>query len=154
MPARDPLTVDVRSLLARGIEPLPAIVAARASLEPGQSLRVVAPFEPRPLFARFQAEGFTVATSRTDDGAYAVTFNPPAGLASGQTLDLDLRHLEPPQPLHHALEAASALRRGQHLLLHTRLRPVHFLEALDDRVYDADSEEAAPAHWVTRVWRI
>src|SRR4051812_24275870 len=46
MKTPSPLELDVRALVARQRPPLPAIQQAIAQLEPGQALRLIAPFEP------------------------------------------------------------------------------------------------------------
>ena len=55
----EPLTLDVRPLLARGEEPFAAIMAAADSLRSGQVLRLLAPFRPVPLFSVMTNRGFT-----------------------------------------------------------------------------------------------
>lgn len=56
--------LDVRSLLAEGIDPLPTILAARGRLAPGGTLRVTAPFRPVPLEAVLQGLGMTVTVAQ------------------------------------------------------------------------------------------
>ncbi len=53
-----PLEVDVRPLFEADRSPLPVILAAVDRLAPGQALRLLAPFEPRPLYARLAARGY------------------------------------------------------------------------------------------------
>jgi uncharacterized protein (DUF2249 family) len=148
-----PLTLDVRPLIERGIEPFPEILRARNSLRPGQALHVIAPFEPRPLFPLFKADGYLAECRPNPGGGWCAVFTP-ATATSTQGNELDLRHLEPPQPLQRALEALSRLGRGEELILHTRLRPVHLLETLEPGRFDAEIAERSPGHWVTRLWRI
>jgi tRNA 2-thiouridine synthesizing protein A len=52
---------------------------------------------------------------------------------------LDLRGLEPPQPLVRSLEAAAELHPGEDLVLVTDRQPVHLLPLLVERGYDIDS---------------
>jgi len=66
--------LDVRPLLARGDEPLPAIRARLAALPDGQGLTVVAPFLPAPLIELLKSEGYESAMERRTDGAWAVSF--------------------------------------------------------------------------------
>ncbi len=70
-----PLELDVRPLLAAERSPLPAILAAVDRLAPGQPLRLLAPFEPRPLYPRLAARGYTVqAEAQTDH--WVILFTP------------------------------------------------------------------------------
>jgi uncharacterized protein (DUF2249 family) len=70
----EPLVVDVRPLIADGIEPRPQLFAAAQALEPGQALVVIAPFLPSPLVERLKADGFSANVSRRGDGAWEVRF--------------------------------------------------------------------------------
>ncbi len=69
-----PLEVDVRVLSEKRQPPLPHILAAVGALAPGQALRVIAPFEPVPLYQLLGAQGFDHETAETGDGAWVVTF--------------------------------------------------------------------------------
>ena len=70
----EPLVVDVRPLIADGIEPRPQLFAAAQSLAPGQALVVIAPFLPSPLVERLKADGFSATVLRRGDGAWEVRF--------------------------------------------------------------------------------
>lgn len=59
---------DARPAIARGEEPLGAILKLAASLEDGDVLEVIAPFDPQPLYRVLGARGFrtpTVSRERT-----------------------------------------------------------------------------------------
>jgi uncharacterized protein (DUF2249 family) len=68
------ITLDVRPTLAEGGEPFVEIMEAAASIEPGQSLVIVAPFEPAPLYAALSARGFSHETQRIADDHWVVRF--------------------------------------------------------------------------------
>ena len=70
----EPLVVDVRPLIAEGIEPRPHLFAAVQALETGQTLVVIAPFLPSPLVERLKADGFSAQVIRRGDGAWEVRF--------------------------------------------------------------------------------
>jgi uncharacterized protein (DUF2249 family) len=70
--------LDVRPLLAAGQGPIGAILEAVQALAPGQALRLIAPFEPAPLYAKLGDKGFTHEVRRRDDGAFEITFTPAA----------------------------------------------------------------------------
>ncbi len=50
--------LDVRPMLRAGEEPFQAIMDAVGALAPGESLRLVAPFRPVPLFSVMANRGF------------------------------------------------------------------------------------------------
>jgi uncharacterized protein (DUF2249 family) len=70
----EPLHLDVREDIATGREPFSKIMAAVASLAPGQALVLVNSFEPAPLYDVLGQQGFSHRTERRDDGAWQVTF--------------------------------------------------------------------------------
>jgi len=67
-------TFDVRPLLARGIEPLPAIREKVAGLAAGQGVTVLAPFMPAPLIELLKSEGFSASMEARADGGWVVNF--------------------------------------------------------------------------------
>ena len=75
MPNPEPLELDVCPLVARQRPPLPAIQQAVARLGPGQSLRLIAPFEPVPLYDWMKARGFSHEACETGAGVWTVLFS-------------------------------------------------------------------------------
>lgn len=71
-----PRTLDVRPILAAGGSPCGPIESAVASLIPGQSLVVLVPFEPIPLYTKLGVCGFSHEASRLPDGTWRVEFKP------------------------------------------------------------------------------
>lgn len=147
------VTLDVRPLLAQGIEPFNAIVEAKQRLQPGQILVLRAPFEPVPLYEIFRSEGYQVEAKQQGEHGWEVRFIPESTSDQAER-EMDLRFLEPPAPLQKALEGVRSLGRDERLTLHTRFRPVHLFEQIDENTTDYDSEEVGPNHWVTTLWRI
>lgn len=73
--------IDVRSDIAAGREPFPRIMAAVKALAPGSELRLIAPFEPQPLYAVLAAQGFEHETVAAGDDAWHVTIRRSSGRA-------------------------------------------------------------------------
>lgn len=71
-----PLEVDVRPLFAAGKPPLVPILNAVNRLQPGQSLRLIAPMQPVPLYELLGQRGFTPEAHERDDGAWEILFTP------------------------------------------------------------------------------
>ncbi len=128
-----PFTLDVRPLLQSGGEPLPRILKAVSELEPGQALRLLATFEPIPLYAVLGRKGFAHAAIHHGKDDWEVLFTPdpqaaaeprkqrpaPAshsGSGAGwpePTWTLDNRGLEPPEPMVRILSALEDLAPGE-----------------------------------------
>lgn len=77
--APPPLELDVRPLIASGRPPMSAIMNALSRLQPGQALRLRAPFEPLPLYAHLQERGFLPESTQCADGSWEVVFRPSGG---------------------------------------------------------------------------
>jgi uncharacterized protein (DUF2249 family) len=59
-------TLDVRPMIASGIEPFSAIRSRIDQLRPGEGLSITAPFLPSPLIEKLESEGFTSRVERRD----------------------------------------------------------------------------------------
>lgn len=144
------LTLDVREELRNGGEPLPRILKAVGSLAPGQALRLLATFEPLPLYAVLGRKGFDHKTVRHSEGDWEVLFSPQglqpnpgapasafkessaAGWPSPST-HVDNRGLEPPEPMIRILDALEHLEPGQVLEALNEREPVFLYPELQAR---------------------
>lgn len=149
----EPLTVDVREELRKGGEPFPRIMQAVKSLAPGQALRLLATFEPLPLYAVLGRKGFGHSATRHGEGDWEVLFEPQAkhvGETSGRrpqpaaaatsTSDwpkpstyLDNRGLLPPEPMVRILDALEHLGAGDVLEALNEREPVFLYPELQAR---------------------
>lgn len=162
IPAERLLDVDVREDLRAGIEPFARIMGAARSLSPGVVLRIRAIFEPVPLYGVFRKKGFDHFTERIAADDWRVWFFRAEGTAaadsaapasttaatprSSHTLEapqsdddtedvlvLDVRGLEPPEPMVRTLELLETMPRGKTLLqLNVRV-PQFLLPHLEER---------------------
>lgn len=74
-----PIQLDVRPLMAAKRPPLPAILAAVQQLQPGQDLRLIAPFEPVPLYDLLGAQGFAHEAKEREPGVWEILFSRQGG---------------------------------------------------------------------------
>lgn len=161
--------IDVREDLRAGKEPFSRIMAARQQVPDGGVLSVRAIFEPVPLYAVMAKQGFEHYTEQLGDEDWRVWFYP-AGAAhqsaaaesqvprsssaestqrerdlAGEwdVVVLDVRDLEPPEPMVRTLEALEQLPRGATLVqLNVRV-PEFLLPRLEERgfVYEVRAQE-------------
>jgi uncharacterized protein (DUF2249 family) len=66
--------LDVRPLIAKGVEPFAIIRERVDALKTCEGLTVIAPFLPSPLIEKLSSEGFRSSVSHQPDGTWAVTF--------------------------------------------------------------------------------
>jgi uncharacterized protein (DUF2249 family) len=148
--------VDVRDDIRRGQEPFARIMSTVKQLTPSQVLVLRAPFEPVPLYAVLGKKGYEHWTERrvADDWCvwfYRASVGEPSGLVApsiaGPTdrpLVIDVRGLEPPEPMVRILEEIERLNAGESIeVLHER-RPLFLYPQLDERgfVHETDEPEA------------
>lgn len=134
IPAEQIVDLDVREALRRGEEPFRQIMAAKSALGEQDVLRLRAIFEPVPLYAVMAKQGYAHWTEQLADDDWRVWFYPQEDEggeddepASPPTTDeangrgdavpaddpnviiLDVRGLEPPEPMVRTLAALETL---------------------------------------------
>jgi len=160
------VTLDVRDDIRAGRSPLSTVLNAVAAMRSDETLRMLAPFEPVPLFGVLAAQGFSHESRLTDSGDWEVMFSrfPAAALASGKPsvtsqspcfcnspADVDARGLEPPQPLVVILEALAQLSPGGSLRARTDRRPMHLYAQLEERGFTGTTEEQPDGSFITTI---
>jgi len=74
MTARKFKILDVRPILAKGVEPFSRIRDSIDALETDEGLSVIAPFLPSPLIEKLGSEGFKSRVERQVGGSWTVHF--------------------------------------------------------------------------------
>jgi AcrR family transcriptional regulator len=147
--AQAPLAVlDVRSILARGVDPLSAILAALAPLPSTGLLLVEAPFRPAPLLALLARRGHAVSCEEIAPDHWLVEV-----VVGGAPAVEDLRDREPPEPLERALAVAAALAPGQVWIARLPRFPRLLVPHLRERGVEHAILERPDGAAVLRVWR-
>lgn len=166
--------LDVRKDILSGAAPCSKIKHTASLLSEGDTLRLIAPFEPTPLYDLLGHEGFTHQSRSLGGGDWEVRFtkNPAeaarqlesavaqpqgsgcgCGCAPEETVELDLRGLEPPQPMVRVLDALVSLPEGAALRAVTDRQPMHLIEQLEMRGFHGDSAENPEGGYVTVIRR-
>ena len=169
------ITLDVREDIRNGREPFAKIMQTVAGLKDNEQLRLLAPFEPAPLYAVLAQRGYSHKSKPTPAGDFEVLFTrglaepaeaeitgapsqPPPGsqprsCTGTPVVEVDARGLEPPQPLVKILEALATLPEGARLRAHTDRRPMHLYAQLEERGFVGESEEQKDGSFITNVRR-
>jgi uncharacterized protein (DUF2249 family) len=164
--------LDVRPLLRAGEEPFSRIMAAVAALGAGEVLRVRATFEPLPLLAVMAKRGFLSETAEHAPDDWSAWFwRPGAGSpqaapvaeipnrspattgAADRTIELDVRGLEPPEPLMRTLAALETLPPGWSLLQINSRVPQLLFPLLAEQGFACDADESHADRVLVRIWR-
>ena len=157
VPAASQVHLDVRDSIRRGEEPFARIMATVRELGPGEALVLRVPFEPIPLYDALGKRGLAHFAERRGPDDWLVWFQRPdagqSGVRTGartpprageRTFTIDVRGLEPPQPMVRILESVERLRAGETLeVLHER-RPMFLYPQLDERGFHHETDEPAP----------
>lgn len=171
------ILLDVREQLAAGGEPFSKIMSAVAGLHDGEALHLRAPFEPAPLLSVMEKRGFLHSIERhadddwsvwfyrgdgkpesrteteTRSNATPVTSNAPDAVVARDETWLDVRGLEPPEPMVHTLEALESLPRGNTLVQVNSRIPQFLLPILGERGFHYSIQEVRPDEVQVRIWR-
>lgn len=168
------ITVDVRDDIRGGREPFAKIMSAASTLQPGEELRLIAPFEPVPLFHLLAKQGFQQTAQAIASGDWEVLFSrqvasspsaviqvaaqPKSPNTNGQNtaavvVEVDARGLEPPQPLVKILEALATLPEVSELHARTDRRPMHLYPQLEERGFAAETKEQSDGSFLTQIRR-
>lgn len=169
------ITLDVRPDFRSGQHPCDKIQNALGSVAENETLRLLVPFEPVPLYEVATSKGLDHTASQSPDGDWEVLFthhsvpNPkPATAAPPVTacgcgctatepteiVDVDARGLEPPQPMVKILETLTTLPADTALRAHTDRRPLHLYPMLDARGFVGASEEQSDGSFITHIRRV
>lgn len=142
------LELDVRPILRQGGEPFELIMRTLSSLAPSQGLRLLATFEPVPLFSVLARKGYTHRSRQLGEDDWEVVFTPGAAgkaedapLVSASNSDgwpapktrLDVRDLDPPEPMVRILAAVAAMQPSDVLAATLDREPVFLFPELKKR---------------------
>jgi uncharacterized protein (DUF2249 family) len=161
--------VDVRHDLRSGREPFSRIMTAVAALGDKEVLHLRAIFEPAPLFTVLGKRGFAHESEAHATDDWSVWFwrptTPVVAVASGpptistddvpaddeRTVYLDVRGLDPPEPMMRTLEALEMLAPGRTLVqINTRV-PQFLLPMLSERGFAWEIDDARPDRVLVRI---
>jgi uncharacterized protein (DUF2249 family) len=159
LPAEQVIEIDVREDLRAGNEPFSRIMAARQRVPDGGILSLRATFEPVPLYAVMAKQGFDHYTEQLGDEDWRVWFYPAGDrptvhetsaqskrreiVADGDwdVVVLDVRNLEPPEPMVRTLAALEELPPGATLVQLNHRVPQFLLPQLQERGFTYDVRE-------------
>ncbi|MBI3015929.1 MAG: DUF2249 domain-containing protein [Candidatus Tectomicrobia bacterium] len=168
-PARVVL-LDVREDLRRGEEPFAKIMKRIKALRPEQVLLLRVPFEPIPLYEVLRPMGFSGWAqadgpedwrvyfyrdgTRVADSSGRVAAGPAeGGEVTSDEVTIDVRGLQPPQPMERILSALNRLQGDQRLLVIHERRPMFLLPRLEERGYSYEINEEGAGKVILRIWK-
>jgi len=157
------VSLDVRSMLANGNDPLALIQQAIKTLQKGQALKIINTFEPTPLIHLLEKQGFASYVSVVNEvlvETYFFKSNETGNVSLDATaanekdwdellkrhqkglIEIDVRHLEMPQPMTTILETLEKAPAESALFVHHKRVPVFLLTELKERGFDYRIKQA------------
>ncbi|MFB8340106.1 DUF2249 domain-containing protein [Brucella cytisi] len=143
--------LDVRPLIKGGVEPFNAIMETVDSLSPGQSLLLIAPFKPAPLFSVMERKGFSAKAEPLDNGDWQVLFSPVMDAAPELRFSdnvvspdvwpepsryLDCSDMQPPEPMVRILAEVEEMPAGAVLFALLHREPLFLFPELETRGHE------------------
>jgi len=142
--------IDVRADLKGGQDPFERIMKEVSQLAVGQGFRLRAPFNPVPLRGVLAERGMASYGEPEDGGGWTVYFHAaqsplsesPANAKTddlqilGRTAHLDVRRLEPPQPLVEILTLLDSPDAPEEVFVRIHREPVFLFPELSERDWE------------------
>jgi uncharacterized protein (DUF2249 family) len=156
--ARD---LDVRPILASRGDPFHRIMTTIRELGPREALHLIVGFDPAPLYPILETAGFAshreeaagvfhvyffrdrTAPAEADVAAERVPLKPP--------VDVDVRGLEPPQPVVVIFEKLAEIGPGAQLRMRHHREPVLLYEKLKHRGYAGRAERQPDGDFIVHI---
>ncbi len=155
--------LDVRPILAGGVDPFKAIMEKLKTMNDDETLRIVNTFEPIPLLNILKKKGYVYETERPEAGVVH-TYLEKSDMASAETegesipeteltyefalekyagkmKEIDVRDLEMPMPMVTILKELEFLDEEEALFVNHKKLPQYLLPELKDRGYKWVSKE-------------
>jgi uncharacterized protein (DUF2249 family) len=147
--ALDGTPFDVRPVLAGGEDPFTVLMERADTVEFGEVLVVDAPFNPSPLRRVLGSQGFSSFAQRLSEGHWRVFFRRDGGgdwaaeadiVTEGALswreddgIHIDVRKLQPPQPMVAILSLIDGLPAPETLIVHHDRMPSFLIPELAER---------------------
>ena len=156
------IELDVRPILAKGIDPFKSIMAELEKMADGNTLMIINTFEPIPLLNILKTKGYSYETERPENGVVhtylektgeekvsEMEASPTKGLNfedielkyQGKMTEVDVRHLEMPLPMVTILEEIENVAEGNALYVHHKKLPQYLIPELEERKFCWVSKE-------------
>lgn len=167
--------LDVRDIIDSGGDPLNLILEKIKEVHTGEALKVINSFEPVPLIKILEKQGYEVYVDTLDDNRIETYFykknkgetvidSPKVEADNAEwenslaqfenkLVEIDVRHLEMPGPMHTILGELDHLPKGHALYVNHKRIPVFLLPELADRDFDYRVFEVEPGNVKMLIFR-
>ncbi len=157
------ITLDVRPILEKGVDPFHAIDDSLKKMEDDEILLIINTFEPVPLINKIKEDGYICDVERTDSNT-VYTYVKKSGQVKNEKANTegndsefsfeelqekfkdklivkDVRDLEMPMPMVTILESIEQLKDNEALFVHHKRLPQYLLPELESRGWSHANKE-------------
>jgi len=167
-------TLDVRPTIESGADPFKEIMQAVKKLKKGETLKIINVFEPIPLIKILSDKGYKTWTDKIYDNEFHTYFTKEAASSKevientpikegsfdealtsfGANLkEIEVRHLEMPEPMVTILAELETLPKNYALLVNHKKVPQFLLPELKKRNYQWLSKEIEPGYTLLLIFK-
>lgn len=168
------VSLDVRPIIEGGNDPFKEIMATVKTLTTEQTLEIINSFEPIPLINKLKRQGYTTWTEKSEDGTIHSFFKKEINVTAeednevedivldfdekykefvGKLKQIDVRHLEMPEPMTTILEELELLPNGFALFVEHKKVPQFLLPELKARNFGILYNEKSENHLQLLIYR-
>jgi uncharacterized protein (DUF2249 family) len=148
--------LDVRDIMKKGEEPFNIIMQTVAKMNQGEALVLETIFEPVPLYDVLKKRGFIHQTETLGEDHYKIWFYRIDKKKAGKKMDdnitsriredgnivyLDVRGLEPPEPMAMILDTIARLDSSKTLVVQHERVPMFLYPKLEERGYSCETHQ-------------
>ena len=157
---------DVRPILSSGKDPFVDIMEKVKNLKEDETLMIINTFEPVPLYSVLGNKGYAHKTICENDTWKIYFFKDGNSNVKDElnesgkpefneeVFELDVRGLEPPEPMVKILETLPKLRDNTILLVHHHREPLMLYEKLTERGYEAVTNKIADDYYKVVITKV
>lgn len=161
----DIITLDVRPIIDEGRDPLKEIMKSAKATPANGALKIINTFEPTPLISVLEKQGYKYFVDEVENDHVETWFYKEGGgeggieaidtesaqegfedikqQYAGNLVEIDVRHLQMPMPMHTILATLETLPEGKALYVNHKRIPVFLLPELKDQGFDYRIKEIA-----------
>ena len=156
--------LDVRQEIESGSDPFKSIMTAVSKLKGEEGLHLINIFEPVPLYTVMKMKGYDHSTECIDGvwhiyffkGSLEETAKPSVQTGRSQssgsrTIEIDVRGLEPPEPMVKIIETLPQIGKDNVLLVHHHREPMMLYDKLEHLGYEAATEKISEGYYKVRI---
>jgi len=157
LPDRTEVILDVRPIIESGTDPFKTIMKTVKDMNDDEMLHLINSFEPVPLYSVMETKGFKHAAekkgdewhiwfwkdegNRSEEKKNVETFSSDKNSTKNNIVEIDVRGLEPPEPMVKILETLNRLDDDTTLLVHHHREPMLLYDKLEELGYGAETSK-------------